>query len=365
MTLKSIFIVRGDIASMENKIILPVGESETKAWPETNFLLSVLKNVPFGWDWVLNTHIQIRCSIFYSKKWDIYDSRITFYPYGMHDLTPNIFDMCPMLDKYVIPRKIILDKYESPIFFVEESVRDGYYISTYMDQFFRKDINKIGYHHPNYIYGFDGEAKKIHIMDNFEHGKFQKKEISYDEFLKSFQQINGTNWEASVFLYKLKETDFYFSSEFVREQILDYLYPEKQFCYFNRMACPESVVDTDQKYDYTDFGIHCYEFLQEIIFKNINCEINSDIRFFCIMEDHKYLMLKRYEYMQERGLIKENMDLYEGLKELLFKFRILTNLYLKYIMTNKREILLNIMEQLNELKRKDIYLMNQFVEVII
>ena len=131
------------------------------------------------------------------------------------------------------------------------------------------------------------------------------------------------------------------------------------------MACPESVVDTDQKYDYTDFGIHCYEFLQEIIFKNINCEINSDIRFFCIMEDHKYLMLKRYEYMQERGLIKENMDLYEGLKELLFKFRILTNLYLKYIMTNKREILLNIMEQLNELKRKDIYLMNQFVEVII
>ena len=83
------------------------------------------------------------------------------------------------------------------------------------------------------------------------------------------------------------------------------------------------------------------------------------------MEDHKYLMLKRYEYMQERGLIKENMDLYEGLKELLFKFRILTNLYLKYIMTNKREILLNIMEQLNELKRKDIYLMNQFVEVII
>ena len=104
---------------METKIVLPVEEVGTKAWPETNFLLSVLKNFPFGWDWVLNTHIQLRCSIFYSKKWNIYDSRVTFYPYGMHDLTPNIFDMCPMLDKYVIPRKIIFEKYLSPIQFVE------------------------------------------------------------------------------------------------------------------------------------------------------------------------------------------------------------------------------------------------------
>ena len=32
---------------METKIVLPVEEVGTKAWPETNFLLSVLKNFPF------------------------------------------------------------------------------------------------------------------------------------------------------------------------------------------------------------------------------------------------------------------------------------------------------------------------------
>lgn len=350
---------------MESKIILPVGEVETKAWPETNFLLSILKNVPFGWSWVLNTHIQLRCSIFYSKRWDIYDSRITFYPYGMHDLTPNIFDMCPMLDKYAVPRKFILDKFESPISFVEETLQEGYYISTYMDQFFRKDIKRIGYHHPNYIYGFDSEARKMHIMDNFEQGKFQKKVISYEEFLESYQQINGTNWEASIFLYQLKQTDFYFTPEFVREQILDYLYPEKQFCYFNRMICPKSVIDTKERYDYTNFGVNCYEFLQEFIIKNADGVVNSDIRFFCIMEDHKYLMLKRYEFMLDRKFITENIELYEGLKELLDKFRALTNLYLKHIITSEKELLKNIAGQLIELKKKDISLMNQFVEAII
>lgn len=350
---------------METKIVLPVEEVGTKAWPETNFLLSVLKNFPFGWDWVLNTHIQLRCSIFYSKKWNIYDSRVTFYPYGMHDLTQNIFDMCPMLDKYVIPRKIIFEKYLSPIQFVEEAIQENYYISTYMDQFFRKDIGRIGYHHPNYIYGFDSEAEEIYIMDNFEQGKFQKKTISYAEFLESYNQITGTNWEAGVFLYQLKQKEFEFTPDFVKEQIADYLYPEKQRCYFNRMVCPKPIIDNEERYDYTNFGIHCYEFIQNFVFKNMNNEINSDIRFFCIMEDHKYLMLKRYEYMVEGGFIKENPELYEGLKEILAAFKILTNLYLKYIVTNKKEILPRVAERLNELRDKDVSLLNQFLEAII
>lgn len=350
---------------MEDKVVLPVAEAGTKAWPETNFLLSILKNVPCGWDWVMNTHIQLRCSMFHSKRWDIYDSRITFYPYGMHDLTPNIFDMCPMLDKYVIPREFVRENYDSPIAFVEEMIQEGYYLSTYMDQFFRKDINQFGYHHPNYIYGFDTKSKEMYLMDNFEQGKFQQKIISYDEFMKAYHQIKGINWEASVFLYKIKRKDFFFTPEFVREQILDYLHPENQFCYFNRMGCPKSEIDNEETYNSVDFGIHCYEFLQEMIRKNISGEITSDIRFFCILEDHKYLMLKRYEYMSEKELIRKDEDLYENLGRLLAEFKVMTNLYLKYMMTDRGEILKDITERLSYLKEKDILLMNQFCEAII
>ena len=202
-------------------------------------------------------------------------------------------------------------------------------------------------------------------MDNFEQGKFQKKTISYAEFLESYNQITGTNWEAGVFLYQLKQKEFEFTPDFVKEQIADYLYPEKQRCYFNRMVCPKPIIDNEERYDYTNFGIHCYEFIQNFVFKNMNNEINSDIRFFCIMEDHKYLMLKRYEYMVEGGFIKENPELYEGLKEILAAFKILTNLYLKYIVTNKKEILPRVAERLNELRDKDVSLLNQFLEAII
>ena len=350
---------------MEGKVLLPVEEVGTKAWPETNFLLSILKNTSFGWDWVMNTHIQLRCSVFYSKKWNIYDSRITFYPYGLHDLTPNIFDMCPMLDKYVIPRKIVSEKYASPTAFVEEMIQEGYYISTYMDQFFRKDINQFGYYHPNYIYGFDTKAKETYIMDNFEQGKFKQKIISYDEFIESYNQIEGTNWEASIFLYKLKQKDFFFTPEFVREQILDYLHPENQFCYFNRMECPKAEIDNEERYNYVDFGINCYEFLQKIISKNISGGLSPDIRFFCILEDHKYLMVKRYEYMSEKELIRKSEDIHKGLQELLAEFQVMTNLYLKYMMTARTVILKDLIERLSSLKERDILLMNQFCEAII
>ena len=69
--------------------------------------------------------------------------------------------------------------------------------------------------------------------------------------------------------------------------------------------------------------------------------------------------------MVEGGFIKENPELYEGLKEILAAFKILTNLYLKYIVTNKKEILPRVAERLNELRDKDVSLLNQFLEAII
>lgn len=75
--------------------ILPLDTAETTAWPETNFLISLLKTIPHGWEWILNSHIQLRGAHFINYRWNILDFRITFYPYGMHDLTPNIYEQCP------------------------------------------------------------------------------------------------------------------------------------------------------------------------------------------------------------------------------------------------------------------------------
>lgn len=41
MELKAIYVWGGE--NMETKIVLPAGDVETRAWPETNFLLSILK----------------------------------------------------------------------------------------------------------------------------------------------------------------------------------------------------------------------------------------------------------------------------------------------------------------------------------
>lgn len=338
---------------MNNKVILPIGESCTQAWPETNFLMSILAGVDGGWEWVLNTHIQLRYSIFKSKKWNLFDSRITFYPYGMHDLTPNIFDLCPFVDKYVIPRKTVFEQYPSPLEFVDNALRENYYVSTYMDQFFRKDIRRKGFYHPNYVYGIDMGKKEIYLMDNFEHGKFQHKKLSLSDFLDAFRQVTGNNWEAGVFLYKVKKADFHFSLSFVLDQLKDYLYPQEKHCYFHRMICPEFQVDNEEKFETVGFGIGCYDFLIDYVNRSKDGRQNCDIRFFCIMEDHKYLMLMRYEYMVQKNIMDHDVQLQKELEELLQAFRTMKNLYLKYIMTNRYNILQEIAENLIMLKKKD------------
>lgn len=346
---------------------LPCQEPFTSAWPDINFLHSIVQNVPQGIEWILNSHIQMRASVYRNNRWGIGDARITFYPYAVHDLTPNLYDQCPFLDKYSVPRGMICDAYESFADYVRYMIDRDYYLSLYVDQFFRDDIAGEGYHHPIYIYGYDDAINSAFCFDNFERGKYTSKTISYDVLQKAYDLIHPEPWESSVFLYRLKDHSYRFVPQFVADQLEDYLHPGRGICYFDKMICPEKIHDGKDYYNAVYFGMECYDFLKQFIvllLQGKSFDFAYDIRSFCMVADHKILMVKRYQYMVAEGYIDSSGKVRRMLEKQLENAHIMMNLFLKFSITGKERILLQILDLLDDFVEEEKQAVAEFLKLI-
>lgn len=346
---------------------LPHQKPITATWPDVNFLHSIVQNMPQGIDWILNSHIQMRASVYRNDRWGIGDARITFYPYAVHDLTPNIYDQCPFIDKYSVPRGMICDSYEAFVDYVRYVIDRNYYISLYVDQFFRKDIVSEGYHHPIYIYGYDDDIHSVYCFDNFEKGKYASKTIPYDLLQKAYDLINPEPWESSVFLYRLKDHSYQFVPQFVVDQIEDYLNPGRGVCYFDKMLCPEKVHDGKDYYNAVYYGMECYDFLKQfitVLLQDPSSNLANDMRSFCMIVDHKVLMMKRYQYMVSEGYIRKSERVRKMLERQLENAHIMMNLLLKFSVTGKERILLQILKILEEFVEDEKESLTEFLKLI-
>ena len=349
--------------------ILPIQDIEIKTWAEQNFMFSILQNMESGWDWIMNHFIQLRGAQYVDYKWGGLDTNVTFYPYAMHNLHPGMMDLCPFIHKYMIPRSLVTANYKSFHEYVECAIDSGFYLSTYLDQFFRQDRKgKHGFHHPNFMYGYSRKKNEVYIMDNFEKGKFGKKKITYQQLDRSYELVPGDLWVVSVFLYQLYPYHYKFVPEYIKEQILDYLEPGKGICYFNRTVCPESLHEDENYYNKVYFGVNCYELLQEYlqgIGNLVDGFRDNDWRNFSMLCDHKRVMVQRYEYMLKHRYIQEDSVLHENLKGLEDECVKMLNIFLKYTLTGDVKYIETVSELLEKVKQEDISCMKKFAQIII
>lgn len=349
-------------------IILPISEVQVTTWAEQNFLFAILKEIPTGYDWILNTHIQIRGSHFVHYEGGNVDTSITFYPYAMHNLTPNIYDQCPFIEKYTLPKELVRSKFETFHDFVMAAIRSGYYISTYMDQYFRNDIRTYGFHHPNFIYGFDKKMKKILLADNFENNKYAYKTITYSQADLAFELVGGNSWETSIFLYKIKEYRHEFYPKYVKEQLIDYLNPCRGLCYLDRTICMNPRYNGAAYRNEVYYGIECYDLIKKYIAgikENDIDYVDGDWRSFSMLKDHKQLMLERYNFMTENNFANENNDLEEKFIKQIKDCEILINIFLKYKLTHDIDILDKILLRLDKSLENDKNNLTEFSKMIL
>lgn len=348
--------------------VLYLDDVEIGAWPEQNFLFGILGQQKCGTDWIMNHFIQLRGAHYISHRWGANDASVTFYPYSIHQLTPNMFDLCPFINKYTIPKSFIQSMYGVLHKFVIEAIDAGFYISTFLDQFFRKDIGgNYGFRHPAFIYGYDMRRHVIFIADNFENGKYGRKEITFQQLDRGFELVSAELWEVSVFLYKVVPFRFEFVPEYVKEQLEDYLEPGRGVCYLNRTICPENLHDDEDYLNEVFFGIQCYDLLAQClegILEGDSGYSNHDWRSFVQLRDHKHLMLKRYEYLIKNGYISGDNLLYKELQEIEKQCIIAQNMYIKYTLSGDDKIIRRLRERLGQIRERDVWCMERMLKNI-
>lgn len=348
---------------------LPMMDIEIKTWAEQNFLFSIVQNMETGWDWLMNNFIQLRASHYVNSTWNVVDTNLTFYPYSMHNLQPGMIDLCPYVNKYMVPKAFVTNNYRRFSDFIQCAIEGGYYICTYLDQYFRTTMKgQTGFHHPNYIYGYNNRSKKIYLVDNFEKGKYGKRCISYDQVNRAYSLVEGDSWLVSIFLYELFPYHHKFSTSYVVDQLNDYLKPGRGICYLDRTVCPEHLYYGKDYYNDIYFGIDCYSLLGKYldgIIREDELFRDNDWRIFSMLCDHKHVMIQRYHYMLSEGYIFYSSELVSGLEELERLSVNLLNIFLKYTLSGNKKYLKKTIDYLNEIKDKDIKTITCFLDSIV
>lgn len=345
--------------------VLPLEDVEIRAWPEQNFLFGILPQQEGGTDWIMNHFIQLRGAHYLSYQWDAADASVTFYPYSIHQLTPNMFDFCPFINKYAVPKMMVKGLYGKFHDFVREALDGGYYISTFLDQFFRSDLGgRYGFRHPAFIYGYDDSRKRIYLADNFERGKYGRKEISYAQLNEAFRLVSDEIWEVSVFLYRVIPFHYEFVYDYVKEQIHDYLHPGAGICYLNKTVCPERFHRDENYLNEVFFGVECYDLLDrclEAILEDDPEYSSHDWRSIVQLCDHKRLMWKRYEYVCDKGYMNFDQSFYEQMQALEKECLIAQNMYIKYTASGDLETIVRLRKRMRDIREEDIRIMERWI----
>lgn len=331
---------------MVKKLVLD--KSLTSAWPEYNFLNSMIQHEETAYDWIMNTHIQIYGSIYKNDNYGVNETRVSFYPQGT--LRANIYDLCPFVRKYVIPRNKIIEKYDCFSDFIIEQINEGYYMQVRVYEGFRNDSQ---IEHPCYFYGYDIDKQTVNVADNLEYGRYIYKEVSFQEINQGFLKVEDDGWGTAALLYKTVQYNFKNNIEFIVDQIKDYLKPSSM-CYLNRFYCPSEIYVNDEDSGEVALGVNAYDFLFRLI---KSCYDNNsqyiDIRSFAFLVDHKKLMKLRNEYLIEKGNLERDTNLDLMLEQLNRGSKILLNLLIKYNFKHEKEDLLHVEKKLYELLKID------------
>lgn len=341
------------------------------SYPHYSFMCSLIQTKPHGKEWIYQTYTQI-VGYWYQSLTGA-DAKLNFYPWaGMSD--GDLWNLCPYIDKMTVPRQYLLER-EDHIGFIKEWIDQGWYLSMYIDEFFREDIQQLGvYYHPLFIFGYDDDKQVIYGADCFENWVYGIKEISYADFSLASKTSCYTSQNSSQYaiqLYTLKDHIIdHFSLPFFRQQLMDYYncelpdyylqtqYPDKRWRYSKQLE--------DCSYVLT--GIAAYNVLLNIIDDVYMENYNWNIKFmltpdFRLLRDRSEIMVERYIFLQEKLHVPFSKELTDLLNQQVQRTKIMENLLLKYVLSQKKGLLEKLRTKLEEFIQQEQIITLKLLEI--
>lgn len=225
--------------------------------------------------------------------------------------------------------------------YIEYQISHGYYLEACLDVFYlscSKKFKNKHFIHQTFIYGFDSENKYVFISDFYDHGKYSRKVVSYDEINKSIEGIDFL-----INLYKFEDFDYKININLLKATADDYINGRDSM---NKFQYSYQSFNQDIIY-----GINYYNYLLDVFIK----EEPIDVRPFHVLYDHKILMKIRLEYLKKIEKFDDSdidniIKLNNWLIEMSF---ILRSLVIKYNITHNYDIKKRISEKCSSIKESD------------
>ncbi|WP_019915024.1 hypothetical protein [Paenibacillus sp. HW567] len=284
---------------------------------------------------------------FYSNFTQIcYDYNYNWYFFENH----NILDTCPWLENYKLRREMISKRFTSIRNFLVDAINDDFYCYLIVNLFHipSQYYNKSDFPHEILIYGFDLENEEFYIANNFSEGRYVLSKCSFEQMERAFNTVS-VDW-IEICMYRVKSLDYKvdFNKRYFVNSLRSYLTGQPSIL---QPAFP-SWWTYNCKY-----GLDVYRHLITII-RNTSADDYLDKRVFCLLQEHKKMMVLRLGFIQEH--LKADVALLTYEYEKLAKISaILGNLALKYNSTKNVALLdkiiyytKDIMEQEDVLIRK-------------
>lgn len=333
---------------------LPVFKTPISTYPHTANLAAFLWSKEKVFPWLMNYFIK-------PHGW-----QVSGMDYNMDYEDFYIID-CPAVLYERINIHVLRSGWKDAVQFIKEMLELNYYAYLVVDT---SKISAYGWscYHDMFIYGYDDGLKIFFAADCFRNGRYSFEEIPYEELRRAIPY--GQKGYKNIFEFHddvilLRENpDFTmgFQPSRVRESLEDYIKAVPGQYTFSRLKLgyPEEIA----KYV---FGRDCYK----IIYNHLDYSIEHDIllphsiRVFHLAYEMKAVMCERLQFMIEKDYIR-NGERYKQIYSELGKMAFLCqNLYIKYDITGKKDLLYKIYENMKLVEKLEIECMCNMAEDIV
>lgn len=294
------------------------------------FPLGIMLNNDNCWDWYYSRYIQLMCNTV-----TIEDNRYT----DLMDLdfvVDYLWWRNCWLDGEVIPVKKLINRYSIDLHeFIMESIDEGYYLYTMLNEFFvpeRYYYGKKNFDHDNIIYGYNRQERTYNVIAYNDREVYSRNQVTFDDLHKGFMETSGDQWFVRS---KMKNKKSYeLNIKLIHNSLKEYINssPPLDFCLEN-----------------IAFGLETFDYIKKYL---ISWQGDYDVRPLHTMWEHKKCMTMRIDYLHENNYLSHIDKYYDKgllLQKKLFAQR---NNLLKCNLGGKR-VSNKLLEALDEIKLLD------------
>ncbi len=319
--------------------------------------LSVIFNYNETLPWFLSNYIQLVCDT--RCKGIFFDFSVLSCILEGNKWIDSVYPGNPWIKRNSIQFYLLRDYNIEINDFIINSINNNNYVVLHLDEYYIPDTRSYKirtFYHENLVYGYDLKAKTYNVLGYNGKGIFGNMRIGFDTFEKGFNS-NLSSWpngQIKLISYN-EEYSYELDLVLIRDQLTDFLNSQHTDNNYRTFRNPSQNCV---------YGLAVYDGLIEYFSLLSERKVYYDIRPLHILWEHKKCMLLRMEYLLKLYPSTKLEEIYKQYQLVEKKCMIMRQYQMKYSMSNKPELLDDIISTLKMVCEYERNILSDFILII-